>query len=190
MKESFARPSPSPLCPITTPSENRSITGHGLLSLALLCSSLPASVGFCLHPTGHGFDSTLSAERPRSAYFSSPLLEYGYRPAVEEYENKTLTEKPLLLYLPGFDGTFLSPFLQFPELHTIFDIRCMTVPMDDRSTVDELKETVVDYIQREKLKRPCFLAGESFGGVLACLVAAERAASKEISGLVLVNPAT
>jgi hypothetical protein len=64
--------------------------------------------------------------RPRDVSFISPLLEYGYLPAVEEHENKTLGQKPLLLYLPGFDGTFMSPFLQFPELHTIFDVRCMT----------------------------------------------------------------
>lgn len=45
--------------------------------------------------------------RPRNVRFVSPLLEYGYPPAVVEYENKTLAQKPLLLYLPGFDGTFL-----------------------------------------------------------------------------------
>jgi hypothetical protein len=45
--------------------------------------------------------------RPRNVRFVSPLLEYGYPPAVIEYENKTLAQKPLLLYLPGFDGTFL-----------------------------------------------------------------------------------
>jgi hypothetical protein len=70
--------------------------------------------------------STDKKKLPRDVRFISPLLEYGYLPAVEEHENNTLSQKPLLLYLPGFDGTFLSPFLQFPELHTIFDVRCMT----------------------------------------------------------------
>jgi hypothetical protein len=73
-----------------------------------------------------GVASTDKKKLPRDVRFISPLLEYGYLPAVEEHENKTLSQKPLLLFLPGFDGTFLSPFLQFPELHTIFDVRCMT----------------------------------------------------------------
>lgn len=65
-------------------------------------------------------------ERSRDVAFVSPLLEYGYLPAVQEHEAGTLKEKPMLLLLPGFDGTYLTTFLQFPELHTIFDVRCMT----------------------------------------------------------------
>lgn len=87
--------------------------------------------------------------RPRDVKFMSPLLEYGYRPAVQDFENGTLQEKPLLLYLPGFDGTFLSPFLQFPELHTIVDVRCLQIGTADRSTFAELKTTVLDYIRDE-----------------------------------------
>jgi hypothetical protein len=49
----------------------------------------------------------MPADRPQNVRFISPLLEYGYLPAVVEYENKTLAQKPLLLYLPGFDATFL-----------------------------------------------------------------------------------
>jgi hypothetical protein len=88
-------------------------------------------------------------ERKRNVRFIAPLLEYGYRPAVEEYENQTLFNKPLLLYIPGFDGTFLSPFLQFPELHTIFDIRCMTIAQDDRSTLDELQSDIIQFLENE-----------------------------------------
>lgn len=65
--------------------------------------------------------------RKRNVRFISPCLEYGYPPAVEDFENKSMLDKPLLLYLPGFDGTFLSPFIQFPELSTIFDVRCMNI---------------------------------------------------------------
>jgi hypothetical protein len=72
-----------------------------------------------------GAGSTVKKKLPRDVRFISPLLEYGYLPAVEEHENNTLSQKPLLLHLPGIDGTFLSPFLQFPELHTVFDVRCM-----------------------------------------------------------------
>lgn len=156
--------------------------------------------------------------------FMSPLLAYGYRPAVEEYENRTLQEKPLLVYLPGFDGTFLSPFLQMPELHTVFDVWCMQVSMEDRSTVAELTDDVVNFIQErcpasgqpdgdvvssnassvlgtvfpkkskvERKPRPLYLAGESFGGILACKVveALQQVSSRDfnLNGLVLINAA-
>ncbi|GKY99817.1 hypothetical protein MPSEU_000935500 [Mayamaea pseudoterrestris] len=180
--------------------------------------------------------------RTRDVRFISPLLEYGYKSVVEEYENGTLANKPLLLYLPGFDGTFFSPFLQFPELSTIFDVRCMTIGTDDRSSFAELSDQVIQYLQSElldaahsanetshehnntssssssyslllnflgvgrkegapKQKRSVYLAGESFGGILALNVAS-RLVSKEsdngndsnpsvtLQGLSLINPAT
>ena len=47
-----------------------------------------------------------------SVQFTCPLLDAGYLPAVIETEQKLSQLKPMLLYLPGFDGTLLSPFLQ------------------------------------------------------------------------------
>lgn len=174
--------------------------------------------------------------RSRNVQFISPLLEYGYLPAIEEHENQTLSRKPLLLYLPGFDGTFLSPFLQFPELHTIFDVRCMTVAVDDRSTLDDLQADVLQYLENEctneptllfsaknesnqsknstlrsvraitarnaseptlpnqQRRRPLFLAGESFGGILASMVSIklvqEAPSTYCLKGLMLINAAT
>jgi pimeloyl-ACP methyl ester carboxylesterase len=174
--------------------------------------------------------------RSRNVQFISPLLEYGYLPAIEEHENQTLSTKPLLLYLPGFDGTCLSPFLQFPELHTIFDVRCMTVAVDDRSTLDDLQADVLQYLENEctneptllfsakneskqsknstlrsvraitarnaseptlpnqQRRRPLFLAGESFGGILASMVSIklvqEAPSSYCLKGLILINAAT
>eukprot|EP00559_Dactyliosolen_fragilissimus_P006268 CAMPEP_0184871322 /NCGR_PEP_ID=MMETSP0580-20130426/40652_1 /TAXON_ID=1118495 /ORGANISM="Dactyliosolen fragilissimus" /LENGTH=151 /DNA_ID=CAMNT_0027373965 /DNA_START=120 /DNA_END=572 /DNA_ORIENTATION=- len=78
--------------------------------------------------------------------FESPLLEEGYPPTVNEYKDGKLQRKPLLIYLPGFDGTLVAPFLQFPELGTEFDLRGMTVSMEDRSSVSDLREKVVSYI--------------------------------------------
>jgi pimeloyl-ACP methyl ester carboxylesterase len=218
-------------------------------------------------------DSSLSQEeedRPRVVDFASPLLEYGYLPAVEAYEDKSLSEKPLLLYLPGFDGTYIAPFIQFPELGTEFDIRCMTVGMKDRSSYDEIKQGVLDYILAELqeprpqemqitttatartpsatasseyqplpidepvsvsappdddkadkeftnpgnlfsnlrlfmnrpptetkvYRRPIYIAGESFGGLLASDVALDLIQDKKrfpnlnLQGLILINPAT
>jgi pimeloyl-ACP methyl ester carboxylesterase len=122
----------------------------------------------------------------------------GYPPVVEEYESGALNEKPILLCLPGFDGTFMSLFLQLPELSASFDVRCLTMAMNDRSTYEELKASVIDYIAKEigqenvqkpneepankflvslNLYKPkpvgrfVYLVGESFGGILASDVA-------------------
>ena len=141
--------------------------------------------------------------------FVSPLLEDGYPPAVSEYEESNkyaIRRKPMLLYLPGFDGTILSPFLQFPSLGEEFDVRAMRVDMEDRSSFEELKEAVILYLLREcrgeegraEDEGSCggvYLMGESFGGVLATEIALElnRPAYKDyldLRGLVLVNPAT
>ena len=54
--------------------------------------------------------------------------------------------KPILLYLPGFDGTYICPFIQFPELGTEFEVWCMTIAMEDRSTYGELKAVVLDFL--------------------------------------------
>jgi pimeloyl-ACP methyl ester carboxylesterase len=170
-----------------------------------------------------GLDSGLggnldTSKRKRRVRFLSPLLEYGYPPAVEDYESGDLDDKPLLLYLPGFDGTFLAPFLQFPELDTIFDVRCMSVAMEDRSTFEELKESVLEYLrdnllttdvesppvnatqanrpkrqkQPRQKRRPFYLAGESFGGILASEIALDLRQDKIFTfrGLALINPAT
>uniref|UniRef100_A0A7S2Y5Z5 AB hydrolase-1 domain-containing protein n=1 Tax=Entomoneis paludosa TaxID=265537 RepID=A0A7S2Y5Z5_9STRA len=172
--------------------------------------------------------SAIPPSRPHDVEFISPLLKYGYKPAVDAWESGEDVKKPILLYLPGFDGTFLSPFLQFPELHTIFDVRCMTISTKDRSTYEELKVGVVQYLEsisvpsaqnvtsdnaenektedsgrggwigrlfgKEKVKRrPVYLAGESFGGILASDVALtilKGNTNIDLQGLCLINAAT
>jgi pimeloyl-ACP methyl ester carboxylesterase len=157
--------------------------------------------------------STLAGdeERPRTVKFEAPLLQEGYPPAVQEYEKGELTKKPLFVYLPGFDGTWMAPFLQFPELSTTFDVRCLTISMRDRSTYDELKTDVIEYIleqirqeQGETKKssffwrwrpspRSVYIAGESFGGILATDVALtllEEYQLENIKGMTLINAAT
>ena len=180
--------------------------------------------------------------------YASPLLEFGYPPAVKDFEEGTTSSKPLLLYLPGFDGTYLSAFFQYPELHSIFEVRCLVSTMEDRSTFDELKQSILDFIQdetrietgaedsekqkrhpvsegeqktevvakektpfstflagilnqqnqdpsvtaSERVGRPVYLAGESFGGILACEVALALLEDTTINlqGLTLINAAT
>jgi pimeloyl-ACP methyl ester carboxylesterase len=99
--------------------------------------------------------------------------------------------KHCLLYLPGFDGTLLSPFLQFPELGTSFNVRGLKIPVGDRSSFESLASLVV----REILATPggCFIVGESFGALVALEAAMrlETAGRAEMClGLTLVNPAT
>lgn len=165
--------------------------------------------------------------------FASPLLEFGYPPAAQEYEEGKTSEKPLFLFLPGFDGTYLSAFFQYPELHTLFEVRCLVSSMNDRSTFDDLKNSVIDFIFKEvhgkpdtpaaigqnhttinkisfasnvsnrngmsrqprlnTTKRPIYLVGESFGGILASDVALtllEEHKLDNLKGLVLINSAT
>jgi pimeloyl-ACP methyl ester carboxylesterase len=230
---------------------------------------------FSDEPTETQAPSTTSPDtpRPHRVQFSSPLLDYGYPLTVEELRNQTLSEKPILLYLPGFDGTYICPFIQYPELGTEFDVWCMSIGMDDRSSFEELKWCVLDFLENlsrveaeqqttaasdaaapsldkedtkttssngknsttpntggppfwaswfpsgsasaaapKRTKRPIYLAGESFGGLLASEVALtllnekQRAGGKstvpspspssssatvvDLQGLVLINPAT
>jgi len=75
--------------------------------------------------------------------FVSPLLDYGYPPAVEELANRQKKrqrlasnssqannipnddkEKPILLYLPGFDGTYIWYVL---SKYIVFTIVCVCV---------------------------------------------------------------
>lgn len=124
--------------------------------------------------------------------FVSPLLEDGYPPAVLEHEQQLLKNKPILLYLPGFDGTILAPFLQFPSLSECFDVRALKIGMDDRSTFEELKEAVLDYLIKEyrgdddDIQQTIYLLGESFGGILATEVALELSNKEhiELGGLI------
>ena len=185
-------------------------------TLLLLCSLYPASAFLspsrtqskapdCVrHPPGTtGIGTGVAALC--AVNFVSPLLESGYPPAVLEAEQcrdlGMTNPKPLLLYLPGFDGTMVAPFLQFPELGTIFEVRGMQVPMDDRSTFQQLRDTVIDHLASEGPDRPVYLMGESFGGLLTLEVALEiqssagangssRSRASNLCGIVLVNPAT
>lgn len=196
--------------------------------------------------------------------FVSPLLDYGYPSAAKDLQVRQKNEmgdneKPILLYLPGFDGTYICPFIQFPELGTEFEVWCMTIGMEDRSTYEELKTVVIDFLkcdlamvdgrninstypifgdiqsrgkksvqemsqeqdlpsngnglfagifggntkkmEQKKNGRPIYIAGESFGGILASDVALTLLteqmkrndvdkANVNLQGLVLINPAT
>lgn len=99
---------------------------------------------------------------------------------------------PLLLYLPGVDGTGLAASRQFPSLLRKFDMRVLVTPLSDRTPFKELVAIVADYLRQEvptcSPTRPVYVLGESFGGVMALALAVE--APSLVDRLVLVNPAT
>mmetsp|Transcript_6157 Transcript_6157/g.7805 ORF Transcript_6157/g.7805 Transcript_6157/m.7805 type:complete len:394 (+) Transcript_6157:30-1211(+) len=151
---------------------------------------------YCLKTNGSYYKTQL---HDSTVSFSSPLLDEGYAPTILEHKNDMLRNKPLLIYLPGFDGTLVAPFLQFPELGTEFDVWGMNVSMKDRSTLEELKTKVLDFIismTKKDKERHLYIMGESFGGILATEVAlaiqnnAGKKSDTNLKGLVLINPAT
>ncbi|GLI58562.1 hypothetical protein VaNZ11_000309 [Volvox africanus] len=98
---------------------------------------------------------------------------------------------PLLVYLPGIDGTGLAAYRQFPRLSTRFDLRGVFLPPEDRTPFHGLVESLAQQIEDEVApldpSRPVYLLGESFGGLMA-LELAQRVSC--VDRLILVNPAT
>ncbi|MEH2237503.1 alpha/beta fold hydrolase [Nostoc sp.] len=100
-------------------------------------------------------------------------------------------EYPLLVYLPGMDGTGQLLRSQTAGLETGFDVRCLALPRKDLNTWDVLTKSVLDLIDTELEKssqRPVYLCGESFGGCLAMKVAIQ--APHLFKRIILINPAS
>jgi pimeloyl-ACP methyl ester carboxylesterase len=99
---------------------------------------------------------------------------------------------PLMIYLPGIDGTGLAAARQFPSLLRRFDLCTLITPPEDRTGFQGLVDLVAAFLQAEVPRhpptRPVYVLGESFGGVLALAVAA--ACPTLVDRMVLVNPAT
>ncbi len=98
---------------------------------------------------------------------------------------------PLFIFLPGMDGTGLLLHKQVPQLARVFDIRCLNIPLDDRSNWNTLTAKAIALIKAElgaHQHRPVYLCGESFGGCLALNIALK--APQLIDRLILVNPAS
>lgn len=97
-------------------------------------------------------------------------------------------EKPLMVMLPGLDGTGKLFVSQVRGLSRYFDVRCLTIPEENRQDWPELADGVIDLIMDARQERPVYLCGESFGGCLALQVA--LSAQHVVQHLVLVNPAS
>lgn len=102
-----------------------------------------------------------------------------------------LEKSPLLLYLPGIDGTGAGLTSQYKKLGKVFDIWCLHIPVMDRTSFLDLVKLVERTVKAETYRspnRPIYLVGESLGGCLA-LAVAERNPDIDIL-LILANPAT
>ncbi|CAL5325475.1 unnamed protein product [Camellia sinensis] len=100
-------------------------------------------------------------------------------------------DSPLLLFLPGIDGVGLGLVLHHQRLGQIFDMRCLHIPIMDRTPFAELVKQVERTVRSENYRspnRPIYLVGESLGGCLALAVAARNPDIDLI--LILANPAT
>lgn len=106
---------------------------------------------------------------------------------------RTPEDLPLLLVLPGIDGTGYTAASQFPALSEHFDLKTFLIPVDDRTPLDGLVKILRDYIEFEvassRPDRPIYVMGESFGGILSLLLA-DACGHLCLNRVVLVNPAT
>lgn len=132
--------------------------------------------------------------------------------ALQQQQKKAAThdddnDRPLLLYVPGMDCTGKGIASQLPTLAAAgYDIRCVYIPSDNRSTWQELVQMVCHLLQKEveedkegtettqkqqqqrQHRRHLTVVGESFGACLAIRLA--LASPSLITHLVLINPAT
>jgi pimeloyl-ACP methyl ester carboxylesterase len=96
---------------------------------------------------------------------------------------------PLLIYLPGMDGTGQLFGRQQRQLANRFDICCLAIPGNDVSAWDELVDRTLQLIRAELMAhaQEIYLCGESFGACLAMLVAAQLPNCRQLT---LINPAS
>jgi pimeloyl-ACP methyl ester carboxylesterase len=98
---------------------------------------------------------------------------------------------PLLVLFSGLDSTGKLLYRQTHLLHSSFDVRCLTIPVDDVSPWTQLTQWAVERVQmaqQENPERSVFLCGESFGACLALKLAV--AAPHLCDRLILVNSAS
>lgn len=84
------------------------------------------------------------------------------------------SNKLLLLYLPGIDGLGSSIEPQLPGLAQKFDVFCLKIGAEDRSTFASLTRDVTDFVDRVEEGTRLVVVGESFGGMLALRLAQLR----------------
>ncbi|XP_009342025.2 phytyl ester synthase 1, chloroplastic isoform X1 [Pyrus x bretschneideri] len=104
---------------------------------------------------------------------------------------RPLKDSPILLFLPGLDGTGWGLILHHKALGKAFEVRCLHIPVNDRTPFEGLVKFVEETIRLEHASspnKPIYLVGDSFGGCLSLAIAARNPTIDLV--LTLVNPAT
>ncbi|MEM9977280.1 MAG: alpha/beta fold hydrolase [Cyanobacteria bacterium P01_D01_bin.2] len=96
-------------------------------------------------------------------------------------------DAPLLIFLPGMDGSDLSLRRQVGGLTAAFETRCLCLPGDDTTDWMGLVKCLVALVEPQS-NRPVFLCGESFGACLALRAIGYR--PDLFDRLILINPAS
>ena len=125
--------------------------------------------------------------------FFSPLVkeEEEEEDVVVEKKREKREKKPLMIYLPGLDGTGFSASSQFATLSKEFDLVCLNIPSNDRSDVFEIVDIVRAFIERAKEEHPereVQLIGESMGGAMSLFVCLKH--PELVTRATVVNPAS
>ena len=125
--------------------------------------------------------------------FFSPLVEEEEEEedVVVEKKREKREKKPLMIYLPGLDGTGFSASSQFATLSKEFDLVCLNIPSNDRSDVFEIVDIVRAFIERAKEEHPereVQLIGESMGGAMSLFVCLKH--PELVTRATVVNPAS
>ena len=96
--------------------------------------------------------------------FFDPIARFG---PLDEDE-RISGPRPLLLVLPGLDGSGITAWAQFPELAREYEVLAMEIPPDDRSSYTQLVDVVADMVASGLDKgRQVFVVGESMGAGIA-----------------------
>ena len=98
---------------------------------------------------------------------------------------------PLLVFLPGMDGSVLSLRKQLNGLNNRFEVRCFCIPSDDVTDWTGLAAQLIEPVTAAKTarpERPIYLCGESFGACLALQAVSD--ACHLFDRLILINPAS
>ncbi|KAL8166415.1 hypothetical protein V2J09_007914 [Rumex salicifolius] len=104
---------------------------------------------------------------------------------------RPLKGSPLLLFLPGMDGVGLGLIMHHKPLGRVFEVRCMHIPTQDRTSFEGLVNFVEQTVRQEHASspnKPIYLVGDSLGGCLALAIAARNPTVDLV--LILANPAT
>ncbi|XP_065631416.1 phytyl ester synthase 1, chloroplastic [Quercus suber] len=102
-----------------------------------------------------------------------------------------LKDSPVLLFLPGMDGTGLGLVLHHTALGKAFEVWCLHIPVHDCTPFEGLVKLVEETVRFEHASsphKPIYLVGDNFGGCLALAVASRNPAIDLV--LILSNPAT